>query len=333
MENTMVKASAWQKYVPKSVDLYFVNYDDDLKGQLQLLQECISKNNFYPLSEKVYDFWDFSESEYLSEIEREMAADNLEGEYRKHEDDIIEAIREADESDPIKDLLGNTGKVSMFYSVAECDCRWVEMPFIEPNMVECPDVTAKKVCKLLKIAEGSEQAQKVFSVCENASYGGELRIYFEANIEDMIAGDPYGENKQDWKVIQFAGAFAVAVYNSNDGAGDFEYIDLEVELPFIRENLKVSETEKYSLENCFGMCSDWLDATDMPMFSFNEPQGDCPQIKRSLINECEKHFEEVFKNGGCSADDANYSRHRDVYYRNDFPCGNICPHCGRVWYD
>lgn len=330
---TTTKAEAWRKYVPKSVDLYYVNYDDDLRGQLPLLQECVSKNNLYPLSENVYDFWNFPEDVYLHDIEHDMNADGLEAEYQQHEDDIIEAIHEADKSDPVKDLLGNTGKVSMFYSVAECDCRWVEMPFVTPYMVEQPEKTAKKICKLLKITEGSEQAKKVLSVCENASYSGELRIYFEANIEDVIAGDPYGEKKQDWKTIQFAGTFAVAVYNPTEGAGDFEYIDLKVELPFIRENLKISETERYSLEKCFGMCGDWLDSTDSPMFSFNRQMGSAPKIKRSLVNQQETNFEEIFKTGGCSPDDSNFSRHRGVYYRNDFPCGYVCPHCGRVWYD
>lgn len=330
---TLTRSEAWKDYVDDSYELYFVNYDDDLRNHYDLLQGCIEHNDLYGLDEKVYDFWDEPEEYYLQNIRNEMAKDDLEDVFDEHIDDIRDWIFEHDESDPTKGLLRNTGAVAVFYSLCECDCYWVEAPFMQPYMAEEPDTTAKKICKILHIADGSKQAKQVQSVCANASYGGELRIYFQSEIEDLISGESYpnGKNK-DWKSIHFKGTFAVAVYNCTDGAGDYEFIDLDVELPFIRQNLRISETERYSIEHCFGQSADWLNSADAPSFSFEKPKKKT-SIKKSVINEREKHFEEVFKAGGCSVDDGNFQRHRGVYYRNDFPCGYVCPNCGRIWYD
>ena len=49
--------------------------------------------------------------------------------------------------------------------------------------------------------------------------------------------------------------------------------------------------------------------------------------------EQEEKYNEIFRAGGCTYGDMNMSRHRDVYYDNNFPCGNHCPHCGTFWID
>ena len=47
----------------------------------------------------------------------------------------------------------------------------------------------------------------------------------------------------------------------------------------------------------------------------------------------EAEYVKTFRKGGCTAGDINISRHRDVYYINDYPCGHKCPHCGTFWVD
>lgn len=46
-----------------------------------------------------------------------------------------------------------------------------------------------------------------------------------------------------------------------------------------------------------------------------------------------KEYDRVYKAGGCTLGDTDMRRHRDVYYRNVFPCGSVCPHCGQFWGD
>ena len=327
MEQTTVETRAWRDYVDDSYELYYVDYRDNLDGHMDLLQECIDKNSLYPLDEKVYDFWDYPEGYYLQDIEQKMKADGLGDEFENSIDEIREWIWAHDDSNPTEGLLRNTGNVNVFYSIMEADCYWVEAPFIQPYMAENPNVTADKICKKLGIAKDSESYKKIVRVCENASYGGELRVYWTSDIESLLSG-----KEEDWKTIKLKGSFVVAVYNSNEGAGDYEIVELDTELPFIRANLKISDTERYSIENCFGMSHGWCGDSDTPSFSFDKTKRQV-SIKKSVINEREKHFEEVFKAGGCSVDDDNFGRHRDVYYRNEFPCGNVCPHCGHIWYD
>lgn len=330
---TTTEAKVWRGYVDDRYLVYFVDYDMNLNNQMPLLQRCIDDNSLYPLDENVYDFWDFPEEYDLEQVRQKMAADGLEDEFENNRDEIREWIWEHDESTPTEDLLRNTGNINVFYSICEADCYWVEAPFMQPYMAEQPGTTAYKLCKKLGIAKGTESYKQIVRVCQNANYGGELRIYWADGIENLISGKPFPKGKnEEWQTIKLKGTFAVAIYNPNEGAGDFEFVELDTELPFIRSNLRISDTERYDIEQCFGMSYDWCSKGDTPAFSFDKPKRRV-SIKQSVVNEREKHFEEVFKAGGCSTDDDNYSRHRDVYYRNDFPCGSVCPHCGHIWYD
>lgn len=324
----------WKDYVSDWYDVYYVDYRDDLQGQLPLLEDCLEKNTINPISEMIDTWWDDPIGDYIEEIRKNMEAHGLEMEFYDHIDEIRKWIWGHDNSEPVKDLLGNTGPLAMFYSISECDCRWVEAPFVTPYMEEEPEKTAKKICSLLHIPEGSDAAKKALIVCENASYGGELRLYFASPLEDMITDNKYDDSsdKKDWQSIHFKGRFALAVYNSMEGVGDFEFVDLDVTLPFLRENLRLSKSEHYSIEQCFGTYDNWAESTDTPAMSFDKP-AEKSKIKKSVINSREKRFEETFRNGGCSADDDCYTRHRDVYYVNEFPCRSVCPHCGHVWYD
>lgn len=79
------------------------------------------------------------------------------------------------------------------------------------------------------------------------------------------------------------------------------------------------------------MCDDWFKSTKV---SFGKKAK--KEISKSKTNEYlgrEKSYIETYKNGSCTHGDMDINRHRDVYYRNDFPCGNKCPNCGTFWID
>lgn len=59
-----------EKYMPDYVELYYVDYRDDLSNNMGIVQKCLEKNNLYPLEESVYDWWDYPEGEYLNESKR-----------------------------------------------------------------------------------------------------------------------------------------------------------------------------------------------------------------------------------------------------------------------
>ena len=106
-----------QPYLPDYVSLYFVNYDDDLDNHKDLLQESLSSNCLDPIHEKIWEWWDFPEGEYLQEIRTKMEDDGLETLFEENEDEIRDWLCENDKSTPVDDLLRNTGSISMFYSL------------------------------------------------------------------------------------------------------------------------------------------------------------------------------------------------------------------------
>lgn len=62
----------WEPYIPTYVDMYYVDYRDDLSDNTKLLQDCIDKNSLYPISEYLDDWWEYPEAPYLEEMQNQM---------------------------------------------------------------------------------------------------------------------------------------------------------------------------------------------------------------------------------------------------------------------
>lgn len=317
----------WMAYMPKFVWLYCVGNNDNFDEHHELLQQCIQDNSYAPLDEKVFDYWDFPEGEYLDEIRHKMWEDGFLNEYEEAVDKIREYLWEHDESNPVEDLLNNTSWLHMFYSLGvELDHGYNYDLMGTWRNQSCKQ-SAYRIRQVLGIKKGTPEDAKILELCENSTYGGELRIYFEADINQLIT------NGDDWKSIKFNGTFRVAVWDSGNGAGDFVDLEIDKEFPFIRENLQISDVaESYDIESVCGLCGDWLSDYNAPSFSDKKPSR-LTRIKKSETLSKEQHFQKVFNEGGCSIDDTVMSRHRGVCYRNEYPCGWVCPNCGKVWYD
>lgn len=320
-----------QPYLPNYVNLYFVDYRDNLCDSKELLQESLAANSLDSIHEKVWDWWDYPEGCYLDEIRKKMEQDGANELYEENEEEIRDWLSANDTSTPVEDLLGNTGKISMFYSLGLEIDGWQSGFMCNPWRGSSYAQDAYKIRRVLGIAKDTPEAALIDSIVKNASGGGELRIYFSNELTDVLSDDP----ENDFKQIHFKGEFAVALYNAGEGSGDFEYITLDRTFPFKRSNLYTSESEKYHLENCFGMCSDWLDKHSGPTFSMELPKRgrQIKESKNAARNAQDTDYKRIFKAGGCSAGDMDYTRHRGVYYDNNVPCGSRCPHCGTFWID
>lgn len=320
-----------QPYLPSYVNLYFVDYRDDLSNQKELIQKSLGSNSLTPIYDKVWEWWDYPEGEYLKEIREKMEQDGLEDKFEEHEDEIRDWLCENDKSTPVEDLLRNTGEISMFYSLGFEIDGWHSAFMCNPWRDGSYAMDAYKIRRILGIKKGTPEADQIDSIVQNANGGGELRLYFNNDLRSVLSDD----TEKDFKQISFKGEFAVAIYNAKEGCGDFEYMKIDKTFPFVRDNLYTSESDKYSLENCFGMCSDWLDQYSAPTFSI-EPVKNSRTIRKSHNAERiaqETELNRIFKAGGCTLGDMDYKRHRDVYYDNNVPCGSHCPHCGTFWID
>ena len=99
----------------------------------------------------------------------------------------------------------------------------------------------------------------------------------------MIEGHEYDSRTEDWKTIRFDGHVYVALVHSYYGSCDMERMEIHCKLPFKRENLHVSEVEKWSVEHVCGMCSDWCSDTDKPTFEYQQQKR--KTIKTSSVNK------------------------------------------------
>lgn len=312
-----------KEYLPSDVRLYDVG-DSNLCHCINILQECINENTIIPLTDELWDCEFYSSLQYyLKEIEAAMTKDGKGELFHSMKEEIIEYLQDKDSSELYIQLLANT-ELTCFY-----DLGWE----LGEGELFCNDSvikTAYKIRRKLGLHINTQEGQEIDNMCYQATYGGMLRIYFKSNMKDFLT---FEENEEDFRTIHFKGKVALAIYNPNVGAGDFCYVKIDKKFPFLRENLSISKTETYHLEDCFGLCGDWLDKCKAPKFEYRSCHGKIKRSKTSQLRRREAEYKKVFESGGCSVGDMNIERHHDVYYRFEYPCGHRCPHCGTFWPD
>lgn len=308
----------WKDYVPETVWLGYAEQGDSYEGRFGIKQDCINRNDFYPISEDLSD-WEgemnaYYARGYLDDIEKKMCEDGLEEEYKEHEEDIRDLLYERDESDMVWELISRE-EDDFFYSLG------MDVPFKpwEDGRV------AYNIRRKLKLPNEEKYTKAIQELVDNCYYGGELRIYFSANITDMIS-----RKKFDFRSIEFSGTVAVGIVNSTEGSGYMVDIWMDkLVLPFKRKNLFLDRAVNYSWnEICGGMVYD----TKMEL-SYKGTRGILKESGSLGMMQIDRKYEETFKKGKCTFGDMNMKRHRDVVYDNSFPAGNRCPHCGTFWID
>jgi hypothetical protein len=256
----MSTESIWLKYMPEYVNLYYVDYNDSLDHHPELITKCIDNNSYVPLNEAVYDWWYNPEGLYLETIESQMLKDGFGDEFEESYDEIVDWIHDHDQSTPVEDLVRNTRKWNCFYKTG------VELESLRNWTDESTKFSYQSVCqvrKALHLKNNSETNKKIREFIDDTyPYGGELRIYFRANLEDLIAGPKYDSESEDFKTIRFSGNCAVALVNYCDGAANFEFFDMDMELSFDRTQLHLSKSEKWNLEEVIcDVVPEWCDGT------------------------------------------------------------------------
>ena len=324
----MIDLENLKKLLPKKVTLYYVDFGDDLSNHLSKVQECIHKGYTDSLDEVVYN-WEADHFSYLEELKykveekfgllEEQANDILE----YYDNELRNELDENDESDIIKDLFANTSRQTMFfdtgYCVREGSWRWSEKELKRER---------QDIKRHLRIkASDKTFDERLDLMIRQASYGGRLVIYFYDEMDKYIIPDDEKE-----KQISFSN-FYLAIIDTAGGSGDHCKLNTTVKFPLVRENIFICKTFKYSYthEVCM-MSSSWCEDTKVEFLKAKTKRI----IKPSLLNQeqdREKQLNETYKKGSCTAGDMDMSRHRNVTYINNFPCGNKCTDCNTFWID
>lgn len=324
-------------WIPEKTSLYCVDYGDNLDNNLKEIQECIAANNWELIEDKIDD-WYHEQAFYNQDEYRKNLRDKLISNYnlkkkeakeiiKKYKDEINDAINDRCDDSVVKDLIRNTSKESIYYDtcyeVESNSWQWTEKRIMQ-------EVRAIK--KVLKIKPNNTiNDDRIAIMVQQASYGGQLVIYFRVGFNELIT-----EGEADFNTIVFKDPI-IAIIDTCNGSGDNTDLEqVEFTLPFNRNNLFIDKLDHYSYvyEVC-GMCSDWCDVTKVT-FSFNKPKGRkviLPDSEGNAKREDDAEKDRVYSAGNCTTGDMNISRHRDTYYRNDYPCGTKCPYCATFWID
>lgn len=326
--DTSTTERPWEAYLPDHVNLYYVDYNNNLNNSTELVAECVKKNSFEPLSEKIFDWWDFPEGEYLAEMQRNMENDDVEWD-DDWQDDIIDKLLDLDKSTAEENLIRNTCSFNCYYDLG----YHVDEPF--GGSEEEHEEEINGICETLGVALDSPMRSKIEDLFFNACYGGRLRIYFPGEIKQLISHNGWESNSKDFSTIRFKGKFRVCIMDLCNGSGDFQDdVELDVDYHFKRDCLGFSELDHYGFEEVFGDdCMISHSETPELLHESSESNKEIDDAELKAIREKEEKYNATFAAGKCAIGDKDMNRHRDVEYINSIPCGWHCPHCGMFWID
>lgn len=269
----------------------------------------------------ICDIENETENELANEFESQIC-DETGMEREEWEEDFCEWIRDYVSVDlNLKDLLRNTPEDVFFYDTGlEFDGCFGRTP----AEIRLDRMIIKKA---LQITD-SRYDREIEELQLNASYGGQLVVYFNERVNDLL--DNINSNAN---MVRFKNAH-IALINIGNGSGfDVHLTKHSFALPFDRKNLHYERTIKYnySFAVC-GMVSNWCQYTDYELYhEENAPEAPTSSISAEI--ERDNNFKAIFNQGKCSLGDADVKRHRRTIYVNEFPCGTLCQDCGHFWVD
>lgn len=317
--------------LPKKVSLHWIDRGQNFDDSTELIQKCITAGNLHALYEQVDDWYlddHYGFDEVVEKLKSDMedSFDLDEGEvtilYDNHQDAIRDAIYDRDDSDVVNELFRNTDDMVFFYDTG----HYVQCAY------PCDDkeITAelREIKKVIKL-KGKDYDKLIKNMMYQASYGGNLVIYFTANPRDILRSIEEGVN-----TISFSGEVNIAIPNHSQGAGDHTSFNHSFSLPFSKDNLFLCKEVKYSYtyEVC-GMSSSWCASTHWKLTEEKKAKAPATSATaRHMAREAELNA--VYASGGCSPGDLNFSRHRNVEYHDDpMYCRHECPMCHTTWLD
>lgn len=318
------------KLLPENISLIYVDYNDNLDEQHELLQKCLSEGSFDELYEKADEWYrdsewqgiDYIKKELLKDLQSEFEIDEDEAEniIKKFDDNIRDEIYERRDDDVLSDLISNTSAPIMHYDTG------YEMEGGSWNWTQKEVYTEMQSIKKFLGIRTKKYNKDIEMMISQATYGGNLLIYFKGDIEQFMKLD--GTEK----TIRFSDAW-IGVTDHCNGSGDITQLKgVSFKVPFDVKNTFYEQSIKYNWTYAIAvMCSDWCDSTSYEFLK--ESKGEAKLSSTHNHLEQERKYDETFKNGSCTTGDMDYNRHRNTYYENSYPCGNKCKDCLTFWVD
>ena len=312
-EKTKVTLEQITELLPEKTSLVYVDYRDSLDEHTDLIQKCVHANNFDALYEKEDEWYGESAYQSIKDYTKQLRKD-LRAKYdlskseakeliEEYEDAIKDVIYSRCNDDTIKDLLRNTsGPISHYdtaYEVESGSWQWSEAEVRLERI---------KIKNLLSIKKSDYDAG-IDMMIRQASYGGNLLVFFKMDVEDFIRN----EQDPEIKSIKFKNAH-IGIIDHCNGSGDcMEIPNHEFVLPYNQKNVFLEESIKYNWTySIAGMVRNWCEST---VYEFGH--DDVGEVEVSTTNahlEQEAKYNETYKEGGCTLGDMDITRHRNTSY-------------------
>lgn len=244
-----------------------IDYQDNLDDNLSAVQLAIHGQTYEPLDTLILDDWLFereadSVSFFLNELTNRIKdvfdVDAIKATefVDRHREMLIDEIHERDDSTPLRDLIKNTQDPICFYDLGRD---------VDPCYYMMDEKEAKQelnyIKKALKIkANDSAYDVKLEMMLSQASYGGQLVVYFAGDIEDLL-------DLSDKNIVTFCNPM-IAIIDSADGSGDHTKLSgHEFTISFSPLSIFLDRLISYSYTyDVCGLMSNWCDCTGI-MFS------------------------------------------------------------------
>lgn len=326
-----IKAKHLIALIPEKVSLIYVHYNESLDEHEKLLQNIITSGNWDDINENIDEWFRECRWESIATIKKQLREeletmygfdeDDCQSLIDLYEDEIEETIYDRDDSDPFKDLLDNTSNIIAHYdtgySMDSESWNWSDAE------VRLERIKIKKFLSIKK----SDYDDNIDMMIMQATYGGNLLIYFEMDFDNFL-----NQDFDKIKSIEFTDAH-IGIIDHCNGSGDItELPKHSFKIPFDRENMFLEQSIKYNWTySIAGMCRDWCESTSLKYLE--EDLGKADKSPTIELQKKEDYYNKMFKSGVCTFGDMDIKRHRNAVYVNNYPCGNKCTDCGTFWID
>lgn len=296
------------------VELYYTDYNDSLQDP----------EHIYQYISEWYVDWIFELRDTRETIDNILSNifDDKELEFIRNDEETKEAMEQYlydnDKSDPLKDLTKNTNTRYRY----DLDIEIPDLDYMNKSEYN-------KLIKSLtnKFKRFWYKEKDIRNMIGNSSYGWQLYMLWHWNLNDF-------ENNQNKKYIDITGE--LICFNSGNGSGWWTEKQNTVTVQRDPEHLILDDLGWgywYATDLC-GLCPSYYEGDihfENKVDTYIRITKQKSQAK--IDEEKQNEYDKVYRAWWCSATDRNMSRHRNVEYRNHYPCGWKCKDCWRFWID
>ena len=239
---TASEALAWLKeQYPHGVDLVYIDYCDSIESAGDREKILQAPDEWWDILDG--DGWIFDNKfQAVDTIVREYS-ERGEGEAYEITDETRDAMQDwlidHDTSNPIKDLLKNTGREYMYYDTG---LSFESLDYASDKDKEVIK-RAKTIAKKLRV-DYAKHGARLCQMVGQAWYGGQVVILFENTISNFL---------ENAKFIKFSGDAEVCLMDRGGGSGDSVKLSEKMLFNFKRENIHTDKGDNgysYAYDTC-----------------------------------------------------------------------------------